>query len=71
MKIEPVDNWKKLWKANSVQLMLAAMLAPEFLEYVASNLAIFPWAAEHKETIRIVLIGMAMLLRFRKQSSVE
>ncbi len=71
MKFELVENWRKLWKADSVQLMLAAMLAPEFLEYVASNLAVLPWATEHKETVRIVLIGLAMLLRFRKQSSVE
>lgn len=71
MKFELVENWRKLWRADSVRLMLAALLAPEFLEYVASNLAMLPGAAEHKESLRIVLIGLAMLLRFRKQTSVE
>lgn len=67
---ELVENWRQLWKANSVQFMLAALLAPEFLEFLASNLSIFPWGAEHKETIRVALIAAAMILRYRKQPTI-
>jgi hypothetical protein len=69
---ELVDNWKKLWRADSVQLMLAAMLAPEFLEFAAANLNLLPPAlVTYKEPLRVAFIGLAMLLRFRKQRSVE
>lgn len=71
MKIELVPNWRSLWKAASVQLLALGAVLPELLQLVADNTSLLALDEGDKNTIRLVCMILALLLRPVRQESVS
>jgi len=72
MKIELVPNWRKLWRAASVQLLAFGAVIPELLQMLADHSDLIPWFdGETKSGIRLACLLAALLLRPVKQPSVS
>ncbi len=71
-KITLVSNWRRLWRAASVQILALGALLPELLQVIADNTHLLPWLDDgYKSGIRLTAIIVAMLLRPIKQEAVS
>lgn len=70
MKLVP--NWKKLYKAYSLQILAVGALLPEILQALSDNTELLPWLDDgYKSGIRLAAIVAAILARGVKQPSVS
>ncbi len=71
-KITLVPNWRRLWRAASVQILALGALLPELLQAVADNTNLLPWLDDgYKSGIRLAAIIAAIVLRPIKQVAVS
>lgn len=71
-KPELVPNWKKLYKAYSLQILAVGALLPELLQALADHTDLMPWLDDgYKSSIRLAAIVAAVLARAIKQPSVS
>lgn len=67
-----VPNWRRLWRAASVQILALGALLPELLQAVADNTDLLPWLDDgYKSGIRLAAIIAAIVLRPIKQVAVS
>lgn len=72
MKLELVDDWKRLWKSFTVMLATAGIFVPDILQILAENIDGIPLIeADHKSLIRLACLVLIVVLRPVKQSSLD
>lgn len=72
MKIQLVENWRKLWKAWTMWCASIGIVGPELLQLAADHIEAIPVLdAGHKSIIRLVCLVAIVLLRPVKQVSMQ
>lgn len=65
-----VPNWRRLWRAWSVQLAALGVVLPELLQLIADNSGTLAWLDEStKNAIRLACLVGVVLLRPVKQGA--
>lgn len=71
-KITLVANWRRLWRAASLQILALGAVLPELLQAIADNTDLLPWLDDgYKSGIRLAAIVAAIVLRPIKQQAVS
>lgn len=71
-RIKLVANWRRLWRAASLQILALGAVLPELLQAVADNTDLLPWLDDgYKSGIRLTAIIVAIVLRPIKQEAVS
>ena len=72
MKLELVENWKKLWKSWSMFFATLGIALPELLQLIADNTDLLVGLdAGYKSIIRLVCLVLVVLSRPVKQASLS
>lgn len=67
-----IPNWRRLWRAWSVQVAALGLLLPELLGLIADNSHSLPWVDEEvKAAIRIGCLVAVPLLRVIQQRPLQ
>lgn len=59
-----VAEWKKLWKAWTIQLAALGIVLPDLLQVLADNSDLMPWFdASTKSSLRLACLILIVVLR--------
>jgi hypothetical protein len=72
MKLELVENWKKLWRSWSMFFATLGIALPELLQLIADNTdLLIGLDAGYKSAIRLTCLVLVVLSRPVKQASLS
>lgn len=72
MKIQLVDEWKRLWKSFTIVFAALGIALPDVLQLIADNSAALPWFDDgYKSAIRLGCLVAIVLLRPIKQAGLK
>jgi hypothetical protein len=67
-----VSNWKAvLAKSWAVWVALLGLVTPELLEWIADNVASFPFEEHHKNWLRAASLALIPVVRIMRQQSLK